>query len=62
MGEWTTAVSKTVTLIVAIAIMALIIIGLINFDLFLELWVKLFIGVLFLAVLVTLVKRMFSRE
>ncbi|MBT9143871.1 MAG: hypothetical protein DDT29_02285 [Dehalococcoidia bacterium] len=51
--------SKTLTLIVSIAIMALIIIGLINFDLFLELWVKLFIGVLFLGVLVTVVRRLF---
>ncbi len=59
MGEWTTAMSKTLTLIVSIAIMALIIIGLINFDLFLELWVKLFIGVLFLGVLVTVVRRLF---
>ena len=38
---------------------ALVIIGLINFDLMLELWVKLLIGVLFLGALVTLVRRLF---
>jgi len=37
--------SKILTLIVSIAIMAIIIIGLINFNLMVELWVKLLIGV-----------------
>ena len=51
--------SKILTLIVAIAIMAIIIIGLINFDLMLELWVKLLIGVLFLGALATVVRALF---
>jgi len=51
--------SKTVTLIVAIAIMAIIVIGLINFSLFLELWVKVLIGVVFFGALVTVVRALF---
>jgi hypothetical protein len=49
-----------VTLVLAVAIMAMIVIGLINFNLMVELWVKLLIGVLFAGVLVTIVK-VFSR-
>ncbi|MCL0059924.1 hypothetical protein M1O20_05550 [Dehalococcoidia bacterium] len=51
--------SKILTVIVSIAIIAIIIIGLISFDLFLELWVKLLIGLFFLGAIVTLVRSLF---
>jgi len=51
--------NKIRTLIVSIGIIAIIVIGLINFNLFLELWVKLLIGVVFLGVLVIAVRTLF---
>jgi len=46
-------------LVLAIAVMAIIVIGLINFNLMIELWVKLLVGVLFAGVLVAIVKTLF---
>jgi len=43
-----------------VAIIAIIIIGLINFDLMVELWVKLLVGVLFAGVLVTIYRALFQ--
>ena len=51
---------KILTLIISIAIIAIIIIGLINFDLMVELWVKVLIGVLFAGVLVTVGRALFQ--
>jgi len=44
-------------LIFAAAIMVIVIIGLLDFDLMLEIWVKVLIGVLFVGVIVAAVKR-----
>ncbi|MCL0058506.1 hypothetical protein M1O47_02305 [Dehalococcoidia bacterium] len=52
-------IQRLLTLFLAIAIIAIIIIGLIDFDLFLELWVKLLIGLFFLGAVVTLVRSLF---
>lgn len=52
-------IQRLLTIVLGIAIIAIIIIGLINFDLFLELWVKLLIGLFFLGALVTLVRSLF---
>lgn len=52
-------IRNILTLVLAIAIIAIIVIGLINFDLMIELWVKLLIGVLFLGALVTVVRALF---
>ncbi|MFC1593197.1 hypothetical protein ACFL4C_04205 [Candidatus Omnitrophota bacterium] len=43
-----------------VVVLALVIIGLINFDLMVELWVKLLVGVLFAGVLVTIGKALFQ--
>ena len=51
-----------VTLVLAVAIMAIIVVGLINFNLMIELWVKLLVGVLFAGVLVTIVKALFPSK
>jgi len=53
---------KIPTLIVLIAIIAIIIIGLINFDLMVELWVKVLIGVLFLGVIITMARALLQRK
>lgn len=53
---------KILTLIVSVAIIAIIIIGLINFDLMVLLWVKVLIGVLFAGVLVTVARALFQRK
>jgi len=42
------------SLVLAIAIITIVIIGLLDFDLMLEIWVKVFIAMLFLGVLVTI--------
>ena len=52
-------IQRLLTIVLGIAIIAIIIIGLINFDLFLELWVKLLIGLFFLGAIVTLVRSLF---
>jgi maltodextrin utilization protein YvdJ len=44
--------------IIALAIIILIIIGLINFDLMVEIWVKLFIGVLLVGVVLFIWERL----
>ena len=49
-------------LVVGLAIVTIIIIGFINFNLFIELWVKLFIGLLFAGVLATTVITLFKRK
>ena len=43
----------------AVVAIALVIIGLINFDMMVELWVKLLVGVLFAGVLVTIGRAFF---
>lgn len=44
-------------LVLAAAIMVIVIIGLLDFDLMLEIWVKVLIGVLFVVVIFAVVKR-----
>jgi len=53
-------IRNILVLVLAIAITAIIIIGLINFDLMLEIWVKVFIAMLFLGVLVTIYGTLFQ--
>jgi len=48
-------IRSILTSVLAIAI--IVIIGLINFDLILEIWVKVLIGVLFMGVIVSLARR-----
>lgn len=50
---------NVVAVVLAIAIMAIIVVGLINFNLMIELWVKLLVGVLFAGVLVTIGRALF---
>lgn len=45
------------SLVLALAVTAIVIIGLINFGLMLEIWVKVFIGVLFAGAILAVVKR-----
>ena len=46
----------------AVVAIALVIIGLINFDLMVELWVKLLVGVLFAGVLITIGRTLFQEK
>lgn len=50
-------IRTALTLILAILIVALIIIGFFNFNLMLEIWVKVLIGVLFVGLIFAAVKR-----
>ena len=50
-------IRNILTLVLAIAIIAIVIIGLLDFNLMLEIWVKVFIGVLFAGIIATAVKR-----
>jgi len=45
------------TLAAGLAIVAIVIIGFFNFDLMLEIWVKVLIGILFVGFIVTALKR-----
>jgi len=51
-----------VVLVLALAIMAIIIIGLTNFNLMIDLWVELLVGVLCVGVLVALIKAVFRSK
>jgi hypothetical protein len=48
---------KVLISVFALAIIVIVIIGLLDFDLMLEIWVKVLIGVLFVGVIVAAVKR-----
>jgi len=52
--------NKILSLIASTAIIVIIIIGLINFNLMVELWVKLIIGALFLGVIITIGRAFFQ--
>ena len=52
--------SKAFTLILSTVIIAIIVVGLINFDLILELWVKAVIATLLIGVLITLARLLFT--
>lgn len=54
--------SKSLTLIAFMGITAAIIVGLLNFDLMLEIWVMVLIGVLFAGVIVTVVRQVLDRR
>lgn len=49
---------KILITVIALAIIILIIIGLINFDLMVEIWVKVFIAVLFIGVILFIWRRL----
>lgn len=51
--------NKLLTLVLAIALVAIVIIGLVNFDLFLLIWARVFIAVLFIGIIVLLVRSLF---
>ena len=53
----TAQMRKVLISVFALAIMAIVVIGLFDFDLMLEIWVKVLIGVLFVGVIVAAVKR-----
>lgn len=53
-------IRNTLTLVLAIGVSAIVIIGLFNFDLMLEIWVKVLIGVLFVGAIFAVVKRIMS--
>lgn len=53
-------VRKLLTIFFALALAAIVIIGLIDFDLMIEIWVKIFIGVLFAGVMIGAVKSLFG--
>ncbi len=55
-------VRNTLTLVLAIVVSAIVIIGLFNFGLMLEIWVKVFIGVLLVGVLVTIGRSLFLHK
>ena len=57
---WTMSTSKAFTLILSTVIIAIIVVGLINFDLILELWVKAVIATLLIGVLITLARLLFT--
>lgn len=48
---------KVLISVFALAIIVIVIIGLLDFDLMLEIWVKVLIGVLFVGVIVAAVRR-----
>ena len=50
-------IRSMLTWVLTIAIIAIVIIGFLNFDLMLEIWVKVLIGVLFVGVIVAGVRR-----
>ena len=52
----TAQMRKVLISVFALAIMAIVVIGLFDFDLMLEIWVKVLIGVLFVGVIVAVVR------
>jgi len=55
-------IRNIVTFVLTIAIMAIVVIGLINFNLMFELWVKLLVGVLYVGVLFTIGRALFRQK
>lgn len=53
-------VRKLLTIFFALALAAIVIVGLIDFDLMIEIWVKVFIGVLFGGVIIGAAKSLFG--
>jgi len=51
------AVRNVLTLVLGIAITAIVIIGLVDFDLMLEIWVKVFVAVLFAGAILTAIRQ-----
>ena len=50
-------IEKSLTIVLSLVLVVIVIVGLIDFDLMLEIWVKVLIGVLFMGVIVALVRR-----
>jgi hypothetical protein len=53
-------VKKIVAILLGLCAVILIIIGLVNFNLMLDIWVKVLIGVLFVGVIAAIIKRLFK--
>ena len=54
--------NKVLTLIFALALMVLVIVGLVNFALFVLLWAKVFVAVVLIGTIVLLVRSLFHVE
>lgn len=54
------SVKKIVAIFLGLGAVILIIIGLVNFNLMVDIWVKVLIGVLFVGVIVAIIKRLFK--
>ena len=54
--------NRLLTLVLAIALVAIVIIGLVDFDLFISIWVKVFVAVLLIGTVVVLLRSLFRLE
>lgn len=50
-------IGNSITLVLSLLLVVIVIVGLTNFDLMLEIWVKVIIGVLFVGVIFAAVRR-----
>jgi len=55
-------IQNILTLVLATAVVVICVVGLFDFDLFVELWIKIFIGVLFAGAIIGVAKSLFAAK
>ena len=58
-GKRVMEIHKALTLLLAIALVAIFIVGLVNFDLFMLIWARVLVATVIIGVVVTMVKSLF---